>query len=245
MSASLKGQTALVTGAGGGIGRAVTLGLAAAGATLCLVGRTASTLEVVAEAARASRVDAVVCPADLAAPAAVGALTERVSATVGPVDILVHAAGVLVLDSAEGTPSGALDQQYRINVRAPYLLTRELLGGLRRRHGQIVFVNSSAGVTARRTLSQYAASKHALRALADSLREEVNPDGIRVLSVFLGRTATRMQEAVHRAEGRPYRPERLLQPEDVASVIVHALGLPRTAEVTDIHMRPLLNWAAS
>lgn len=79
-----------------------------------------------------------------------------------------------------------------------------------------MFINSSVGIVARGGIGPYAATKHALKAIADSLRDEVNKDGIRVLSIFLGRTATPMQEEVHRLEGKPYRPERLLQPEDVA-----------------------------
>ena len=110
---------------------------------------------------------------------------------------------------------------------------------LKLRCGQVVFVNSSAGLTARAGVGQYAATKHALRAVADSFREEVNADGLRVLSVFLGRTATPMQEAVHKMEGKAYYPERLMQAEDVAAVVVNALSLPRTAEVTDIYARPM------
>jgi len=62
---------------------------------------------------------------------------------------------------------------------------------------------------------------------------------VRVLTVFPGRTATPMQEEVHRFEGRPYDPSRFLQPEDVAASVVHALSLPRTAELTDLHIRPM------
>jgi NADP-dependent 3-hydroxy acid dehydrogenase YdfG len=62
---------------------------------------------------------------------------------------------------------------------------------------------------------------------------------MRVLSLYLGRTATPMQESLCQQEKRAYHPERLLQPEDVASVVVHALALPRTAEITDISIRPL------
>jgi NADP-dependent 3-hydroxy acid dehydrogenase YdfG len=58
--------------------------------------------------------------------------------------------------------------------------------------------------------------------------------------VFLGRTASRMQAEVHQREGRPYDESKLLQPDDVASVVIHALGMPRTAEVTDVWIRPLL-----
>ena len=79
-----------------------------------------------------------------------------------------------------------------------------------------------------------------LRALADALREELNPRGIRVLTVYPGRTAGPMQETLHQLEGRPYRLDRLLQPDDVAATIMDVLSLPRTAEVTDIDIRPML-----
>jgi NADP-dependent 3-hydroxy acid dehydrogenase YdfG len=85
----------------------------------------------------------------------------------------------------------------------------------------------------------YAATKHALKAFADSFREEVNAEGLRVLSVYLGRTASPMQARIHALEGKAYHPEYLLQPSDVAAVVLNALCLPRTAEVTDISLRPL------
>jgi NADP-dependent 3-hydroxy acid dehydrogenase YdfG len=82
-------------------------------------------------------------------------------------------------------------------------------------------------------------TKHALKALADGLRHEVNAEGVRVLSVYMGRTATPMQREVHVSEGVDYRPLELLQPDDVAEAILSALTLPRTAEVTDIYVRPM------
>jgi NAD(P)-dependent dehydrogenase (short-subunit alcohol dehydrogenase family) len=138
------------------------------------------------------------------------------------------------------SPVDVLDHLYRVNVRAPYLLTQRLLPLLRRARGQVVFVNSSATMHASPGIAQYAATKHALRGLADSLRCEVNDDGIRVLSVYPGRTASPMQEHLHREQSpcAPYRAADLLQPDDVAAVIVQALRLPRTAEVTDVHVRP-------
>jgi NADP-dependent 3-hydroxy acid dehydrogenase YdfG len=89
-------------------------------------------------------------------------------------------------------------------------------------------------------VGQYASTKHALKAVADSLRAEVDAEGVRVLSVYPGRTATPMQASVHEREGMAYIPERLMQPEDVAGVVINALCLPRTAEVTDIHIRPFV-----
>lgn len=233
----LAGQVALVTGASGGIGGAVARALGAAGADLLLAGRDPERLETVAERARegAPRVD-VAC-ADLGDETAVRALADRAEATFGGVDILIHGAGRFHMGPIEDTPAAELDRQLQINVRAPYLLTQLLLPSLRARQGQIVFINSSVG--ARAQVGLYAASKHALRALADSLRQEVNRAGVRVLSVFPGRTASTMQQEIHRLEGRPYQPARLLQPEDLAATVLHALVLPRTAEVTDLHLRPM------
>jgi len=153
--------------------------------------------------------------------------------------VLVHSAGVISMGPVESAPVEELDRQYRINVRAPYVLTRALLPMLMPRRGQIVFVNSFAGLAAAPNLSQYAATKFALKALADSLRAEVNPAGVRVLTVYPGRTATPMQAAVHEMEGKPYRPESLAQPEDVAALVIGALCLPRTAEVTELFVRPM------
>jgi NAD(P)-dependent dehydrogenase (short-subunit alcohol dehydrogenase family) len=131
------------------------------------------------------------------------------------------------------------DRQFAINVRAAYAVSQGLLPMLKSSQGEIVFLNSSAGLSGRAGSSQYAATKHALRGLADSLREEVNGEGVRVLSVYLGRTATPMQAAVHRSEERAYEPERLIRPEDVASMVVSALRLPRSVEVTDMTLRPM------
>lgn len=237
---ALANQIAVVTGASSGIGRAIALGLAAEGTTLCLIGRKSRTLEAVAEKARTTAPQVRSYPTDLTNDNEILELASNLKRDVGFVDILVHGAGIIAQGRLETEPVEDLDRQYRTNVRAPYTLTKAILPLLRPRRGQIVFINSSAGLTARSNAGQYAATKHALKAVADSLREEVNPDGIRVLSLYLGRTATPMQESIHKMEGRPYHPERLLQPEDVASVVLNALGLPRTAEVTEISIRPLL-----
>lgn len=236
---ALAGQVAVVTGASSGIGAAIARALAAQGAQLCLVGRHSDTLQSLADSL-AGNTRPRCYRADLCEDGDVAALAAGLLHNHAGVDVLVHAAGTFEAGTLAPPQPAQLDTQYRTNVRAPLLLTQALQGSLRARQGQIVFVNSSAGLVARAQNGGYAATKHALKALADSLREELNPDGVRVLSVYPGRTATPMQARVHAAEGRAYRPELLMQPQDVASVVVHALTLPRTAEVTDIMMRPLL-----
>jgi NADP-dependent 3-hydroxy acid dehydrogenase YdfG len=167
-------------------------------------------------------------------------LADHLAARDRGVDVLVHGAGLWSRGEIASAPVTDLDRQYAVNVRAPYLLTQALLPALRARQGQIVFINSTAGLSASAGVAQYAATKHALKAIADGLRQEVNADGVRVVSLFAGRTASPLQARVHAVEGKPYIPERLMQPEDVASVVLDALTLPRTAEVTDVMVRPML-----
>jgi NADP-dependent 3-hydroxy acid dehydrogenase YdfG len=233
------GGVALVTGASSGIGRAVARALAAEGMSLCLTGRDTGRLQdgALEIAPRAARV--VVHQADLASDEGLRGLVARVGTELGRLDVLVHAAGTMHLGDVESPGGGDHDEQYRVNLRAPFLLTKAFLPMLRDSGGQVVFVNSTAGLAGSADNALYAATKHALRALAGSIRDHVNQYGIRVLSVFPGRTATPMQEAVYRFEGRHYEAADLLQPGDVAGVIVAALASPRTAEVTDVVVRPM------
>lgn len=236
----LAGRVAVVTGASGGIGRAIALALSRKQVHLCLVGRNPNTL---AETVAAGRYFSNVASfeIDLCAEENLKPLYLYLEKEAGRLDILVHCAGVIHQAPMERAHMEDFDVQYATNVRAPYVLTQHLLPLLTASRGQIVFINSSMGLSVKRPeVGQYAASKHALKAVADSLREEVNPKGIRVLTVYLGRTATPMQEALCREEGKVYHPETLMQPEDVAAVIVQALMLPSTAEITDITIRPMI-----
>jgi NADP-dependent 3-hydroxy acid dehydrogenase YdfG len=234
-----KEQVAVVTGASSGIGKAIALGLAAQGAKLCLLGRKLDTLLAIAKSVETSP-QVVSYQVDLTLDEDIQKLNSRLVEDFGQVDLLIHSAGIISLGEMKTAPVEDLDLQYRTNVRAPYALTQALLPMLIPRQGQIVFINSSAGLTAKAGAGQYAATKFALKAIADSLRAEVNALGLRVLSVYPGRTASPMQAAIYKMEGKAYNPERLLQPEDVAACVISALSLPRTAEVTDIQVRPLV-----
>ncbi len=175
---------------------------------------------------------------DLAEDQAAAEVRLAVEGTASRLDVLVHAAGVLARGTLESMPTVEFDRMYRTNLRAPFALTQALLPLLRMSEGQVVFVNSTAGVSAAPQLGAYSALKHALRSLADTLRAEANSAGVRVVSVFPGRTATPMQARLHELETRAYRPDNLLQPEDVAAAVVGTLELPRTAEVTELRIRP-------
>ena len=234
------GRVAVVTGAGSGIGRAITFSLAEDGAVVCMVDKDLSSLEAVTKQAGGHGSMILPFRVDLEKEADIEAFVSDLSHRFGGIDILVHSAGVFSMGDIGTTRVEDFDLQYRVNVRAPFILTQAILPLLRARQGQIVFINSSSGIRAKAGTAGYSASKHALRALADALRDEVNREGIRVTCIYPGRTATPMQAEISKATGVRYIPEVLLQPEDVAHIVLETLRLNKTAEVTDIHIRPAI-----
>lgn len=228
-----EGATALITGASSGIGRAVALALAGEGWNLHLTGRNADRLRELIESLPGSSSRHQAYQGDLTDDEFVSRMATALPAEL---NALIHSAGTVSLGRLADSAVAELDNQYLLNVRAPYGLTQILLPRLRTARGTVVFVNSGAGQRARAEWGAYAASKHALRALADSLREE--EPALRVTSVYPGRTASPMQAEVHRMEGREYRPEKFVQPDDVAQEIALLLKLPDRAIVSDLSIRP-------
>jgi NADP-dependent 3-hydroxy acid dehydrogenase YdfG len=227
-----------VTGAGGGIGRSIAKAFADRGATLWLVGRTAETLEQTATLCVGA--EARVRTLDLTIDDQTEALAHEISSVDGRIDTLVHCAGTIGYGTVESSAVDELDRMYAANVRAFFVLAQRLLPLLRVASGQVTVVNSSVVSGPRPGVGHFAATQHALRALTDTFRAEVAADGIRVLSVFPGRTATSRQEELYRSRGEDYQADVLLQPEDVATIVATAVTLPRTAEVTEISLRPAL-----
>lgn len=237
---SLKGKVAIVTGASSGIGESVACALARKGVDLYLLGRDQSRLERISAQLGKIHPGIQVYTCDLASAENIRSVAKKIIKSVAGIDILVHSAGSFLMKRLDETTEDEFDSQFSVNTRAPFILTKSLLPLLEKNKGQIVFLNSSASQQKSRAgLGVYTASKYALQAIADSLREEVNASEVRVLSMYPGRTATAMQEGIFRMENRPYEKEQLLQPEDIADSIINALSLPRTAEITDIFIRPL------
>jgi NAD(P)-dependent dehydrogenase (short-subunit alcohol dehydrogenase family) len=235
---NLARKNAIITGASGGIGRAIAMELAGRGVNVCLLSRNDVDVREYLETGASGGVCAWAYKGDLSSDTDLAGFCEFIRKQVPTVDVLVHSAGAYHAGMIAETQVDQLDRLYRVNLRAPYILTRSLLPRLKESKGQIVFMNSSAGVKGAEKLSHYSSSKFALRALADCLRLEVNGDGIRVLSIFPGRTASKMQDEIHRLEQRAYDPDSLIQPGDIAEIVVKSLQLPTSAEVTDIHIRP-------
>lgn len=225
---------ALVAGASRGIGRAIAFHLLGAGIEVYMLGRSLTRLaEPVLPEEMRGRCHFVA--ADLTDDDAV----QRTAATISSrarLDILVLSSGIY----ERSRDTAVFARQIAANLIGPYALIQQLLPPLLAAKGQVVFINSTQGLRAAAEVGQYAATKHALKAVADSLRDEVNAKGVRVASIFLGRTATELQRTIFAAEARPYPPERLIQPTDVAQLVFSLLQLPRTCEATDIVLRPML-----
>ncbi|SFB72963.1 Short-chain dehydrogenase [Nocardioides terrae] len=215
----------LVTGAGSGIGRELALRLRDRGDELVLLVR---------DPARAADFpDATVLVADLGDPAAIEAL-----ALPDRLDSVVHAAGVVELGSVSELDAAAWTAQVAVNLVGPALLTRVALPALRAARGTLVMVNSGAGLRANPGWAAYAASKFGLRALADAVRAEERAHGVRVTSVFPGRSATPMQEKVHRQEGKAYDASDWVRAATVVDTIVSVLDLPPDATVPEVSVTP-------
>jgi short-subunit dehydrogenase len=225
--------THLVTGAGSGIGAALARLLHARGDDLLLVART----DARAKDLRSELPGADVLVADLADPAGLEAALASASLP-DRLDSLVHAAGVVDLAPVAELDLGRWQQQLAVNLTAAALLTRALLPALRAARGAVVLVNSGAGLAAHPTWSAYAASKFGLRALAAALRAEEGEHGVRVTSVYPGRTATPMQQKVHAQEGKEYDADAWSTPETVAATILHVLDLPEDSVIPDVTVRP-------
>lgn len=213
----------MVSGATGGIGSALVARLRERGDEIIAVGRHP---EKIADlAARTARLD--LSSLDTIAPAVEELGLDRL-------DALVHCAGTISLGTVAGTPAQAWQDQFTVNLAGPAELTRAALPALRAAGGHVIFLNFWIGPLAKPGWSAYAASKFGLRALADALRGEEEPRGLKVTSLYPSCVATEMQRGVRETFGRPYKPEAYIQPETVAQMIVTVLETPADARLTDI-----------
>ncbi|HUR07254.1 MAG TPA: SDR family oxidoreductase [Nonomuraea sp.] len=217
--------TALVTGASRGIGEAIARAL---GPThhVILGGRDGEALAALA----AELPDARAWSAELTE------VTEADVAGVERLDVLVHSAGIGTLGTIAELTADAWRETMGLNVIAVAELTRLLLPALRQAGGHVVCVNSGAGLRANPGWGAYAASKFALRAFADALRQEETD--LRVTTVYPGRVATDMQRGVRAHEGGEFEPDKYLTPESVARAVLAAVNAGPDAHLTELTLRP-------
>lgn len=222
----LKDRVCVVTGAGGGIGRAVALGMAAAGASLVLLDRDHETCQATAEAIRPTGVSTLALACDIADPQSVAA-AERASRAIGPCDILVNNAGILRPGSLATVPLDEWNLLLSVNLTG-YLLCAQAFGKamIERGRGSIVHTASIAGSNVQAFSGAYSVSKAGVVMLARQLAVEWGPHGVRSNVLSPGLVRTPMSESFYQAPGITKQREaaiparRIGTPEDMAQVVL-------------------------
>lgn len=219
----LQGKTAIITGAGKGIGRAIAHQFAQEGIHLGLIGRTLENLENVAKEIEQYGVKVRVAAADIADHKAVTAAVESIKSELGAIDILINNAGM-------GRFGGILDftpEEFQrivdVNLMGAFHVSRAVLPGMiEQKSGDIINISSTAGERGGAVTAAYSASKFGLIGLSDSMMQEVRKHNIRVTALTPSTVATDLAFKENLTDGNP---EKVMQPEDLAEFIVHQLKL--------------------
>ncbi|MBW8687071.1 3-ketoacyl-ACP reductase [Chitinophaga rhizophila] len=231
---SLKGKTAVITGAGKGLGKAMALALAAEGVHLGLIARTATDLEAVAAAAKEQNADIQVAyaTADVGDYQQVKAAVASLAGTLKTIDILVNNAGILAYGGILEVPVEQWEKVMQVNVMGTYYMVREVLPYiLEQGKGDIINVASTAGLKGAAKMSAYGASKAAVINLTEAIMQEVRKSNVRVTTVNPSTIATEMTLSANFTDGNA---EKVLQPEDLAFLVVNNLKLPPRAFVKEV-----------
>ncbi len=231
---TLEKKSALVTGASSGIGRAIALHLARAGARVGILARRRDRLESLREEIQAAGSEALVLPADLTRPQALHDAFETFRQAWGDPEILVNNAGRGTFGPFVQSRPEDYDSIFNLNVRALMLATQEVLPAMiRRREGTIINISSIAGKMGMAGSALYCASKHAVMGFSEALLEEVRPHNIRVTVICPGMVNT---EAFR---SRPTEDRKdMIQPDDVAEAVLLAASATQTATFNEIVVRP-------
>ena len=231
----LAGASALVTGAGRGIGREITLALVRAGVRVGAASRSADELESLARDARDAGGEVLPLPTDLLVPADCLAAVEKTAARFGGLRILVNNAGVGLHASLAETTDEQWDRVIGTNLSGAFRVTRAALPHLRREGGHVFMISSLAGSNATANLSAYCASKAALDHLAACLMLEVRHDGVKVTTIAPGSVETSFATDTKETKAAPWA----LQPADVAGTVLDLLRTRDAAHLSRVEMRPL------
>ncbi|MFC6082037.1 SDR family NAD(P)-dependent oxidoreductase [Sphaerisporangium aureirubrum] len=240
MSTTLDGKVVLVTGASSGIGEATALALSAEGALVAVGARRADRLESLARKAPG---EVLTLELDVTDPESVRAAVAATVDRFGALDVLVNNAGVMLsgpiagADTTEWTrmvETNLLGSMYTVHAALPHLLASK---------GTVLQISSTSGRIASANSGVYAATKFGITAFAESLRQEVTTQGVRVVVIEPGFVATELASHITDPTMRAAAQQmatsmRILHPEDIANAIVYALTQPEHVAVNEILIRP-------
>ena len=236
----LEGQTAIVTGASSGFGKAIAEALAAEGASVALVARRAALLAEVAEGIREQGGTALACPADVAVEAEVLASVARAREALGPVDVLVNNAGTnLAARSVAETSGEEWRRLLEVNLTSAFVFTKQVLPEMIvRRRGTVINIASRAATHPGLLAGvAYSASKRAMEALTAVTNEEGNPHEVRACVVNPGEGDTPIMD-LRPSPPSAARRAAMIQPEDLAALVLLIAAMPQRVAIEAVEVRP-------
>jgi len=234
MQQSLLNKTALVTGAGRGIGKRISESLAEAGAQVILTARTSAQIENVAASIRERGSKAVAIPADLSKESDIQHLFKEMDRRAPRLDILINNAGIGTFGPIQSYPLEEFDRVMAVNARATFLCCQLALQRMiPRRSGYIINIASVVGFKGYRNQAAYTASKHAIMGITKVLAIEAQEHNIRVSAILPGGVDTELI-----GDARPDLDQStLMQPDDIAQTVLYLLSLSDRAAVDQIYIR--------
>jgi NADP-dependent 3-hydroxy acid dehydrogenase YdfG len=248
MTGPLAGKVALVTGASSGIGAATAEALAAQGVRVVVAARRVDRLEEVAGRIRNSGGEATPVALDVTDESSCRQAVHVAVDTYGGLDILVNCAGLMLLGRVENADTAEWVAMINTNVLGLMFMTHAALPHLLESRGTVVQMSSAAGRTPRPNTSVYNASKFAVGAFGDALRQEVGDRGVRVIVMEPGSTNTDLRHRMSDQTAKAAVEARIagitqLEPTDVADAIVYALAAPPHVSFNEVLFRPTQqNW---
>lgn len=250
MSKPLAGKVALVTGASSGIGAACAFAIAQAGATVAVCARRADRLAQLVERIEAAGGKAIALTGDMAVEADAVKAVEDTVAKLGRIDILINSAGIMDSGGMENANLDRYRQTIDINLMGTvYTCAAAIPHMLEQGVGDIINISSLAGRKGGPMTSSYSASKHAVNAMTDGLRQEVGNRNIRVSIFMPGATRSEVGDSIPDPNWRAaiqahVSKDGVVEAEEAASVVVFMLVMPRNVNISEISVRPTIDTTA-
>jgi 3-oxoacyl-[acyl-carrier protein] reductase len=221
----LKNKNALITGAGKGIGKAIAIALAKEGVNVILVSRTQADVDQLVVETSKLGVKSLALSADVSDINSINNAVEKALAEFTTIDILINSAGIASFGKFLELEPTAWEKIIQVNLMGTYYATRAVIPNMiERQTGDIINISSTAGLNGNALTSAYSASKFAVLGLTDSLMQEMRKHNIRVTALTPSTVATDMAKDLNLTDGNP---EKVMQSEDVAELIIAQLKLSR------------------
>lgn len=250
MGKPLAGKVALVTGASSGIGEAAAVALAAAGATVALAARRADRLAALVQRIEAAGGTALALAADMAVEEQAVRAVEDTVARFGRIDILINSAGIMQAGGIEGADLAEYRRVIEINLMGTVYTSQAAVPHmLKQGGGDIITISSLAGRKGGAQTNSYSASKHAVNAMTDAMRQELGNRNIRVSILMPGATRTEVAEGIsdpnwRQAIASHVGKDGAVDPSETAQALIFMLTMPRHVNISEIIVRPTIDTTA-